>query len=208
MYLQKISIKNFRIFDNFGVDVLFKKGVNAIIGENNSGKSALIDAIRIAFSVLLYRREIYFNKSDFHINPEGERAATAQFDVYLEDVPKNLIEIWDPESPTRGEFHLSFYLETTASGNERVRCKSWGGKVEGNPLTSDTFDAINVAFLDALRDSENEMRPSRSSKLANLLSTVTKDETQKVELVEKLQNANSAILKMDPLKRTKEIIKN
>ncbi|MBN1191527.1 MAG: AAA family ATPase [Dehalococcoidales bacterium] len=40
--------------DEAGVDVVFNKGVNAVIGENNSGKSALIDAIRIAFSTIPY----------------------------------------------------------------------------------------------------------------------------------------------------------
>ena len=52
MYLRKISIKNFRVFGEKGVDLVFHKGVNAIIGENNAGKSAVIDAIRIAFTTL------------------------------------------------------------------------------------------------------------------------------------------------------------
>lgn len=52
MYLKKITIKNFRVFDETGIDVVFNKGVNAVIGENNSGKSSLIDAIRIAFSTI------------------------------------------------------------------------------------------------------------------------------------------------------------
>ena len=52
MYIKQISIKNFRVFDENGIDVVFNKGVNAIIGENNSGKSALVDAIRIAFSTI------------------------------------------------------------------------------------------------------------------------------------------------------------
>ncbi len=32
MYLRKISIKNFRVFGEKGVDLVFHKGVNAIIG--------------------------------------------------------------------------------------------------------------------------------------------------------------------------------
>ena len=39
MYLKKLLIKNFRIFDETGIELVFNKGVNAIIGENNSGKS-------------------------------------------------------------------------------------------------------------------------------------------------------------------------
>ena len=206
MHLQKVSIRNFRAFDDNGIDVVFKKGVNAIIGENNSGKSALIDAIRIAFSAVQYRKDIYFNKSDFHINAQGAQAKVSEIDVYLEDVPKNLIEIWNPEDPTTGEFHLRFYIDVIPSGAEKVKCKAWGGKTEGNPISADTFDAINIAFLGALRDAESEMKPSRSSKLANLLTTITTDEAKKLELVTELQKANAAILEMDPIKRTKEII--
>lgn len=206
VYLKRIKIKNFRVFGEKGVNVVFNKGVNAIIGENNSGKSAIIDAIRIGFAAVLYRKDIFFNKADFHINAQGERATTAKLDVYLEDVPKNLIEIWDPETPTAGEFHLHFYIDTTPSGTEKVKYRAWGGKVEGNPLSADTFDAINLAYLGALRDAENEMRPSRSSKLATLLNTITTDDDKKAELVRELQRANTAILAMEPIKRTKEII--
>lgn len=206
MYLKRIAIKNYRIFGEKGIDVVFNKGVNAIVGENNNGKSALIDAIRIAFSAVLYRKDIFFIKSDFHINAQGERATTAQIDVYLEEVPRELIEIWDPQSPTTGEFHLHFYIDTTLSGAEKVKCRAWGGRTEGNTLSSDTFDAMNIAHLGALRDAENEMKPSRSSRLAALLNTITIEGNKRVELVNELQRANAAILAMEPIKQTKEII--
>lgn len=93
MYLKRLDIKNFRVFDQNGVTLAFNQGVNAIIGENNSGKSSVIDAIRIAYSTLTYRKDIFFSKSDFHISEDGTVADYAQFDVYLEEVPKRLIEI-------------------------------------------------------------------------------------------------------------------
>lgn len=60
MYIKKLTIKNFRTFDEEGVTLQFNKGVNAIIGENNSGKSAVMDAIRIAFSTVTYKKDIFF----------------------------------------------------------------------------------------------------------------------------------------------------
>ena len=48
-----------------------------------------MDAIRIAFSTITYNKDIYFNKSDFHINKLGQKTETSQIDVYLDDVPKN-----------------------------------------------------------------------------------------------------------------------
>lgn len=206
MYLKEIVIKNFRVFDDSGVHVVFNKGVNAIIGENNNGKSALIDAIRIAFSTVPYNKDIYFSKADFHVNHSGQRAEHAQIDVYLDEVPLNLIEICNPEAPSTGEFHLLFYTDIMPSGAEKVKYRAWGGKTEGNQLSSDTFDAMNIAFLGALRDAESEMRPSRTSKLARLLTTVTTEEEARTALVAELQKANKAILRMPPIEKTKNII--
>ena len=50
MYLERIKVRNFRCFNDNGIVANFRKGVNVIVGENNTGKSALIDALRIAFS--------------------------------------------------------------------------------------------------------------------------------------------------------------
>lgn len=206
VYLNKIIIKNFRSFGEEGVEVVFNKGVNAIIGENNCGKSALIDAIRIAFSTVPYKKDIFFNKSDFHINTKGEVAQSAQFDLHLEDVPQYLIEIWDPEHPTQGEFHIKFYKTKAPNGIEKVKSTAWGGKSEGNPLSPDTFEAMEIAFLGALRDAENEMKPSRSSKLANLLSSVTNNEESRNDLVNLLADAQGNILQKPQIQKAKEII--
>jgi len=207
VFISKVAVRNFRAFDESGIEVLFNKGVNAIIGENNSGKSALIDAIRIAFSTVLYgHKDIYFKMSDFHVTAKGERVKSAQIDIYLDGVPSNLIEIWNPEDPTTGEFHLRFYSTTTPAGVEKVKHRAWGGKVEGNTLSSDTFDSINLAFLGALRDAENEMRPSKNSKLASLLSNIARDKAEKDKLVTVLQEANNALLEMEPIQKTKELI--
>jgi putative ATP-dependent endonuclease of OLD family len=65
MYIKKVHISNFRIFDECGVDIEFNSGINAIIGENNNGKSAIVDAIRIALTILSYRKNIYVKKIRF-----------------------------------------------------------------------------------------------------------------------------------------------
>lgn len=121
MYLKRLDIKNFRVFDEDGVTLEFNQGVNAIIGENNSGKSSVIDAIRIAYSTLTYRKDIFFSKSDLHISEDGTVADYAQFDVYLEEVPKRLIEIWNPQSESGegGDFHIKFDKYIAPNGTEK-----------------------------------------------------------------------------------------
>lgn len=208
MYIKRIVIKNFRIFDETGIELIFNKGVNAIIGENNSGKSSVIDALRIAYSTVTYRKEIFFSKSDFHVSEDGTVADYAQFDIYLEDVPRRMIEIWNPESESGmgGDFHIRFEKYSSPSGTEKVRSVYWGFGTEGNLLSSDTFEATDLVFLGALRDSESEMRPSRHSKLAHLLRNLVPGEDVRAELVQILSDANNNLLEKEQLKKTRNTI--
>lgn len=208
MYLKKLIIKNFRTFDEEGITLIFNKGVNAIIGENNSGKSAIIDAIRIVYSTVTYRKDIFFLKSDFHVSEDGTVADYAQFDVYLEEVPKRMMEIWNPQSEHSegGDFHIKFEKYISPNGSEKVRSVYWGFGTEENQLSADTFEAIDVVFLGALRDSENEMKPSKNSKLAQLLRNLIPGEDVRAELVRILSDANNSLLEKEQLKKTRNTI--
>lgn len=206
MFITKVCIKNFRVFGNEGVEFIFNKGVNAIIGENNSGKTALLDAIRIAFSFVEYsNKDIYFSRNDFHVNQEGKRAQSSCIDIYLADVPEHLIDLWNPES-NDGEFHLKFYTVRTPSGIDRVKGQIWGGKSEGNTLTPESLEAIHLSFLGALRDAENEMRPSRSSRLAKLLEAIVPSAESRGEFINVISKANKQIMDMEHLDRAKSTI--
>lgn len=206
MYLSKIKISNFRSFDEQGVEAVFNKGVNAIIGENNNGKSSLIDAIRLAFSALNYKKDIYFQKKDLHINLSGVRANFSQFDIYLEDVHKYLFEIWNPETKSSGEFHVKYYVVKSPKGIEKIQFTIWGGSIEGNTLSAETLEAIDVAFLGALRDAETEMKPSSKSRLAELLGNIADNEEKRSGLVEVLQEANKLLMTKPELNNASEII--
>jgi len=206
MYIERVEIKNFRCFDDKGVTFLFNKGVNAIIGENNTGKSALVDALKIAFTILNYNREVYFSLNDFHIDIRGERASNAQIDVYLKEVPLHQIDLWNPDDPDTGEFHIFFWVDKLLGGTERVRSKIWGGRSEGNTLTSTSFDSMNVVALEALRDAEKAMRPSRTSRIASLLKSILPDEADRKKILDKLDQTNQDILSLDPIQNIEKII--
>lgn len=58
-----------------------------------------------------------------------------------------------------------------------------------------------MVFLGALRDSESEMKPSRNSKLAQLLRNLVPGEDVRAELVQILNDANNNLLEKEQLKR-------
>lgn len=206
MYISKVIIRNFRVFDINGITATFKKGVNAVISENNCGKSALIDALRLAFSIASYHKDIYFNPSDFHIDALGIRSNEAFFDIYLDEVPRDLFEIWDPENNTKGEFHIRYYSIQAADGKEKIRYQSWGGPVEGNILSTETLEAIKVAYLGALRDAESELKPARYGKLANLFNSLVNTGEEKEGVLKIVKDANLAIEKQESVNQLQEII--
>ena len=78
MYIQKISIKNYRCFRDFSME--FQKGLNVIIGTNNSGKTGLLYAIRLL-------NEPVLSVDDFNKNNLLKYA-----EQYLNDAPRIEIE--------------------------------------------------------------------------------------------------------------------
>ena len=76
MHLSQLTVRNFRQFGE-GHDELqisFLPGVTALVGRNDSGKSAVIDAVRY---VLLTRDQEYIRvqPEDFHIDNTGKQAS-------------------------------------------------------------------------------------------------------------------------------------
>lgn len=72
MYLSNIKVENFRNLENFEIDL--QPGLNVILGENNVGKSNLIDAIRIALNKFYDPFEsINLSKDDIYKNEKGEQ---------------------------------------------------------------------------------------------------------------------------------------
>ena len=50
--LRKVRIKNYRAFKNFTLE--FSPGVNIIVGNNDAGKSTLLEAINLALTTRLH----------------------------------------------------------------------------------------------------------------------------------------------------------
>ena len=206
MYISKVIIRNFRVFDGEGITASFKKGVNAVIGENNCGKSALVDALRIAFSTTSYGKEIYFTLSDFHTDSRGIRSNEAFFDVYLDEVPADLFEVWNPEDNAKGEFHIKYYAVPLTGGKEKIRYQIWGGPAEGNNLSPETLESIQTYYLGALRDAECELKPTRFGKLADLFGSIVNTDEAKEQVLAAVKLANANIEGQQSVNQLRDII--
>lgn len=83
MHLSRLHISKFRVFND--ITLYFKNGINILIGENNSGKTAIIDALRICLGCGKPDNYIYIQESDLHVDPQdpNESNSTIQFDLIL-----------------------------------------------------------------------------------------------------------------------------
>ena len=77
MYLSKLRLWNFRKYNSGpdgtpGLEVNFHEGLNVLIGENDSGKTSIIDAIRYVLKTQS-GEFIQFDDKDFYQDTNGNR---------------------------------------------------------------------------------------------------------------------------------------
>ncbi len=194
MHLRQLGIKNFRAIKELSIN--FQEGVNIIIGENNSGKTAIIDALRICYGYGSQWRDKYIRKSDFHIdkNHHDEEYPDIEFHLYFKIENKDeagwfidLLSV-DEEGNQELQLHFRYYIDEKR-GVERVRYKVWGGDHEGQLITPDVLDLFYFVHLEALRDAVQYLRPVRGSRLGQLYSNLVTDEEKRNELAEKVRTS-------------------
>lgn len=173
MFLSQLTIRNFRQFRELQVE--FSPGITGLVGRNDSGKSAIIDAIRYT----LLTRDQDFNRirpDDFHIHesdePEDEiniscklsglsSAETSAFVEYLSYEDSDVVLYVNLVAHTRGE-----RLGTRRLISTTVRSGSDGS---GPVFDGLARELLSAAYLRPLRDAEREMSPGRGSRLSQIL---------------------------------------
>ena len=182
MYIKQFDIKNFRVFDQ--ISLFLNKGVNIIIGENNSGKTAIIDALRICLGYGKSDANVYIQESDIHLNPSdpNEYNTEMQFDLIFEiesEIERYCFNDFisqDPEHPELQsiQFHLKYSLEQ--NGRRRFLKRSvWGGDNEGQKIPYEALQEIFYTYLGPLRDAVSALKPySHDNKTAQLFNKLTK----------------------------------
>lgn len=192
MYLKELIIKNFRGIENLELE--FQKGLNVIIGENNTGKTALIDALRLVFSIGTPRREIYVNEEDFYVNKYGEINSPIGFDLFFSDLNKQEHGLFyellsldesskgnDDEEELKIELHIRYFLETR-KGIKNIIFRYWGGEKEGGQIPPEVMELFYFVSLHALRNAERDLIPRRGSQLGQLFIKLVDDEEEKKRL--------------------------
>lgn len=181
MYIEKLTIKKFRSIDHLVVE--FNKGVNIIVGENNVGKTTIIDAIRICLSLGRQWRDIGVkNPEDFYIDSSviSDVLEPIEFTIEFkieEAEDRNLFHslLWqDPASIVPPSLRLNFHydIEIDIRGNEKLKWKVLGG--HDAVVDMSELQQIYYSYLEPLRNAEQELRPyANNNKVTSLFRDMT-----------------------------------
>ena len=211
MYINKIKITNFRSIGADGIKINCNNGLNIILGENNSGKSSIIDAIRLVMSAGTYRKNLYVKSSDFHINRYGEQADVIHIDIFFSNLSLDqataFYMLTNGNDIETAELHVEYSLYIDKKGRKRVQENIYGGEAL-NKIPKETFDNVNLLYLAALRDAENDLKPSQNSQLANILYSIAKTPEEKEKVMNVFYEANATVLDNKSIQEVEHIINN
>ncbi len=199
MFLEKLKIWNFRkygVSDNgeAGTEVVFKNGLNLIVGENDSGKTAIIDAIKLALGTQSYDN-IRVEENDFHREKNSVRSDFLKIECTFKDLSnieagKFLEWIYLDD---KGEAKLEVRLVAKRKDN-KITIRKTGGK-EGVDISFEASENLRVTYLKPLRDAEHELNPGYRSRFAQVLKShpIFKNNGDSHKIEEIMKDANKNI---------------
>ena len=181
MYISELKIENFRLFGE-GEDAALlrlRPGLNAIVGENDSGKTVIIDALRLALGTC---DQEYFriDDDDFHCPSEGAqrkeirircrfagltRSDTGAFAEYLTYEEHEGIRIpviylnWKALATERRARHRRYISVEVRSGVD----------ADGPIFDPESRNLLCATYLRPLRDAERALSAGRGSRLSQIL---------------------------------------
>ncbi len=175
MYLKNLTIAGYRTFgQEFKIE--FAPGLNVLVGENASGKSAVVDAVR---ELLL---EDEFGRSsiqttDFHrgFNAGATTAAEIRITGTFGDLKDHEPIAFLPWMVSDNEAALHLQVENKEGPRGRYHRALWGGPSRASMFERELFDRINCIYLPPLRDAEAKLQEGRGSRLARLLKSLNQD---------------------------------
>jgi putative ATP-dependent endonuclease of OLD family len=178
MYLSSLTIKNFRQFGDAAppFSISFNEGVTALVGENDAGKTAVVDAIRF----VLQTRDSDFMRlqpEDFHIGSSQVQAGQITLVCKLSKLSP-LEQGAFAEYLTYEGAEVALYVHWSATRlSESPTARRWvdisvrtGADGSGATLDSGARQLLAAAYLRPLRDAEREMSPGRGSRLSQVLN--------------------------------------
>ncbi|AIR67079.1 ATP-dependent nuclease [Cedecea neteri] len=213
MFLSNLKMDNFRQFEDFSLEL--NKGLNLLVGENNAGKSSVIDAIRIVLDttsvewVSIKSTDFLSGKNELYIQLKFEDLSARELGLFLEYLTN--------EEITTGVNKSCLYINLSASitinpfkKTQFIKTEVRSGLSNDGPIIErDIREYLATTYLKPLRDAEVELSAGRTSRLSQILGSnvsLAGDEGATQRIIELLIHATQAIQNDSSIQMTQEKI--
>ena len=175
MHLSNLKIRNFRCYgaDDKSASIDFRPGLSAIIGSNDGGKTAIVDALRFALGTSDQDR-IWLDDSDFH-DASGDMSITCTFTELSEPDVSTFLEYltYGVSSDGKPSLIVNWTAELTGQTRNgrpyrRVEVRT-GGEGGGKVMAAEDRFLLQATYLRPLRNAEEALSAGRGSRLAQVL---------------------------------------
>lgn len=229
MFLKQIDIKNFRGIEKLSLAL---DDLCVLIGENNAGKSSILDALRLCLTRSLTRRGAVFEEYDYHLADASADPTKAEpIEITLSfaerdenEWPDEISQILDTAEQVDEHGLRSVTLRVTSQYDAALNDYSTDYDfldLAGQPLVRaknprqliSLQQLVPTFYLASLRDAAQEFR-ARSPFWGPFVKALDLDDEARNELETALQQLNESILAQhtafvtlkERLKRTAELL--
>ncbi len=188
MYLSILRLWNFRKYcvgtgDSPGLEVHFHEGLNVLIGENDSGKTAIIDAIRYVLRTQS-GEYIQFDDKDFYQDSDGDRKDEFKIECVfdgLNEQDSGLFWEWLSWNEDKTRYLLRVWLYVKRKDNVILPKFTAGIEGQADRMDSEARELLKVVYFKPLRDALTDMTHGYKSRLAQILGAHDLFKTHKDE---------------------------
>lgn len=186
MYLSILRLWNFRKYSagpdgEPGLEVHFQEGVNVLIGENDSGKTAIVDSIRYVLKTQS-GEFIQFDDKDFYQDSDGRRKDEFKIECVfdgLNEQDSGLFWEWLSWNDDKTKYLLKVWLFVKRKDNVIMPTFSAGIDGQADRMDSEARELLKVVYFKPLRDALTDMTHGYKSRLAQILGSHELFKTQK-----------------------------
>jgi putative ATP-dependent endonuclease of the OLD family len=178
LHIHELAIEGYKGFKE-SFQIVLQEGLNVIVGENASGKTAIVDAIRILLREDEFGRTPVTEK-DFHrpFGPSSESVEAFRIRATFSELSEEEQIAFLPWSDLERHASLVLLVENKLDARGRNKRTRWGGSSQASIFEWELLDAIDCVYLPPLRDAEARLSEGKSSRLARLLKNLQSKEIQ------------------------------
>lgn len=213
MWLRSVTITNFRALSDVTVDL---DDTTVLIGENNSGKTSFLEALRLCLTQGVARRGEFFDDYDHHlpsdqarIGDAGDTEITLRFsEKAVGEWPAEVVQAIPEVIALNGDLQqVTFRVRSTKDPKTGEMSPTWEFlDAAGNALRPkrpigfvlrDLQELKPFFYLAALRDATREFQP-RSAFWGPFLRNPAIPEEVRKDLEKDLNALNARVIEADP----------